>query len=29
MSFIDSIKDRAKKDIKTIVLTESMYSRVM
>ena len=29
MSFIDNIKERAKKDIKTIVLPESMDSRVM
>ena len=29
MSFIENIKDRAKKDIKTIVLPESMDSRVM
>ena len=29
MSFIETIKDRAKKDIKTIVLPESMDSRVM
>ncbi len=29
MSFIETIKERAKKDIKTIVLPESMDSRVM
>lgn len=29
MSFIDNIKDRAKKDIKTIVLPESMDARVV
>ena len=29
MSFIDNIKERAKKDIKTIVLPESMDSRVI
>ena len=29
MSFIETIKERAKKDVKTIVLPESMDSRVM